>query len=129
MSIGAIVHAGRIRRRAILLICKSLLDEGESAEEIAKLIYWRSDRIGWVADGELNSEQFIARATIDAKSIGKKFNARRWFCDDEELVHANGRTYALSSQWGKSTEDAIKVLAERYSEHRIRVTPTRANGE
>jgi hypothetical protein len=36
-----------------------------------------------------------------------RFAPVRWFCDDSELIHSNGQTYALSNQWGPRGEQAM----------------------
>lgn len=127
VSIRAEVHTNQWKRRAILLVVRTLVDDGVAPDQIAELIYWRSHRLWWTVEGNVDSEQFASHADKDAQATGKGFDAGRWFCGNNELIHANGRTYALSSQWGKRWTEAMTLLAERFPDYEISFTPAKAN--
>lgn len=128
VSIQGKVHATMWKRRAILLVVRTLVDDGVAPDQIAELIYWRSHNLWWTVEAHVDSEQFASHADKDAQAAGKGFNALRWFCgDDDELIHANGLTYALSSQWGKRWPEAMTLLAEKFPDYKISFTPTKAN--
>ena len=45
--------------------------------------------------------------------LGGKYNLRRYLCDDGELFHISGRTYALSNQWSVNTISIVdEVIAK-----------------
>lgn len=90
------------KRRAILRVAQALAEGGVEPEQVAELIAWRSNRIWWKVDGDVDSETFINRAAQDASAARKTFDIRRWFGEGDELVHYGGRTYAFSNQMGNS---------------------------
>ena len=67
---------------------------------------------------------FKGTADAQALSAGSHFDPRRWACDDDELVHVNGKTYAFSSQWGgKGWHRAMAVLKEKFPQFKISYSP------
>jgi hypothetical protein len=113
-------HASQWKRNAIFLVCKHLCDRGINPEEITSLFNWRTNRVWYSVDGDVDASEFEKRATERALSGGQSFDARRWFCDDHELVRANGKTYAFSNQWGGSTwHRAMNLLKEKYPQFKI----------
>ena len=44
---------------------------------------------------------------------------RRFYCADDELIHAEGRTYAFTNQWGHRTISAINNLIQAFPDHHI----------
>ena len=92
-------HAFQWKRNAIFLVCKHLCDRGVNSDEIASLFNWRSNRVWFAVDGKVDASAFEKLATERASVGGPSFDIRRWFCDEGELVSANGKTYAFSNQW------------------------------
>ncbi len=64
-------------------------------------------------DGTLNSAEFTKRASQISTKFGK-YDLGRFFCDDEDLVHSNDRTYAITNQWSISDVPALKTITEFY---------------
>ena len=55
----------------------------------------------WLAvDGELNSDDFRVKVSQTPARFGGRYDLRKWFCEENELFRAGGRTYALTNQWG-----------------------------
>jgi hypothetical protein len=52
-----------------------------------------------VVDGNLSGEAFMIAAEAKKTSGGYVFNKRRYFLDDDHLLHLEGKTCALSNQW------------------------------
>lgn len=68
-----------------------------------------------------NENDFIAAATEQAeKPGGIRFDPRRWFTDDEDLIFDNGKTYAFSTQWGQWTEQKMSEIVAAHGAGRIR---------
>jgi hypothetical protein len=112
------------KRNAILFICKHLCDNAVNPDEISSLFDWRPTRIWYSVDGMVGAEEFRIRAAAKATMTGAKFDSRRWFCDDGEICQANGKTYALSSQWGgDGWHRAMSALKERYRQFNIDFVP------
>jgi len=45
---------------------------------------------------------------------GRRFDRRRWFCNDHVLIHFAGDTYAFTNQWGLDTEAIIARLLAAF---------------
>jgi hypothetical protein len=52
-----------------------------------------------VINGTLSGEDFLAAAEAKRTSDGYVFDRRRYFLDDDQLLHLEGKTCALSNQW------------------------------
>lgn len=113
------------KRNAIFLVCKHLCDEGHKPEEVSSLFEWRPSGSVWYwVLGNVGGAEFERLAAEKALSGGPSFNRTRWFCDDTELVHAGGSTYALSNQWGgPSWHRAMNALKDKYPEFNIDFSP------
>jgi hypothetical protein len=117
-------HSSMWKRNAILLICKRLCAKSVSPEAIASLFTWRPNRVWYSVDGTVGATEFVTLAEANAAAGGGSFSRRRWFCEDGELIHANGRTYAFSDQWGgQGWRDAMTALKGAYPEFNIDFTP------
>ncbi len=64
-----------------------------------------------ILEGDLEEVQFKRRAGQLTAKQGGKYDLARYFCDEENLLHKEGKTYALSNQWtGTAAEDAVNKL-------------------
>ena len=117
-------HLSMWKRNAIFLICKRLCAKSASPEAIASLFTWRPNRVWYSVDGIVDATEFAALADSKAASGGGSFSRRRWFCEDGELIHANGKTYAFSDQWGgEGWRDAMTALKGAYPTFNIDFVP------
>lgn len=117
-------HLSMWKRNAIFLICKRICENGSSPDEIAALFDWRSNRVWYSVDGVVDTSEFKRLASEQTSSGGPHFDHRRWFCGDGELLQANGKTYAFSSQWGgENWHRAMNLLKERYPQFKIGFSP------
>ena len=88
------------KRRLVFEVVKAALAKGFPPEQIANLVPPNK----WISvDGELTAEGFQDKASNLQAKLGGRYNLRRYFCDDGELFHITGRTYALSNQWSANT--------------------------
>ncbi|MBI4388683.1 MAG: hypothetical protein HY580_00760 [Nitrospinae bacterium] len=111
-------HTDMYKRNAIFHVCKYLCDKGVTPEDIAQLFSWHT-RVWYSVEGNMDAEQFIEMAN-------KRFAPQRWFCKSEELIQANGKTYAFSNQWGgPEWYKAMDLLKKHYTDYKIDYTPTR----
>ena len=126
VQIGDELRSSMWKRNAIFAVCKHLSEQEIDPDEITALFYWRADhRIWYAVDGEVGASEFEKLASEIAASGGLKFVRRRWFCDDGELIHSNGKTYAFSNQWGgKYWHRAMNLLKEKYHKFGIDFSPT-----
>jgi hypothetical protein len=117
VQIGDEVHKAMWKRNAIFLICKLLYQKGVDPDDIAGLFDWRGN-VWFSVDGPVNALDFEKRASE------RGFDQRRWFWEDDELVHANGKTYAFSNQWGgQNWHRAMNLLKEKYPQYKIAFSP------
>ncbi len=106
------------KRNAIFFVVKSLCDSGVSPEKIHELINWKKTLFLQV-DGSLNSESFIRIITTQRGLGGRKVENRRWYCEDEELIHFNEKTYAFIKMWGNRWGAAMRLLKDNYPDAKI----------
>ena len=73
-------------------------------------------------------------ADVEAMSLmrggqGKTFNPRRWYTQDDELIHHDGQTYAFSKQWGRpEMAHRHESLDQGFSTGRYTIRPHRIGG-
>ncbi len=84
------------KRAAIYTVVQHLIGKAHSPEQIADAIPWRRNSLFRVAEGELDSAEFIARQKMDAASGGRSFEERRFYCADDEVFHYDQKTYAFT---------------------------------
>ena len=117
-------HAAMWKRNAIFLVCRYLVTQSIGPETIAALFKWRPNRVWFSVDGTVGASEFATLAAEKANADGGNFSPRRWFCEDKELVHANGKTYAFSDQWGgDGWKNAMNAVKEAYPQFKIDFTP------
>jgi hypothetical protein len=113
------------KRRAILAVCKALCDGGVDPADVARTLNF--PKLWFDVDGTLDSEAFVDAA----EETGRQFSAVRWFFANDELVHAGGRTYALSNQWGADSwlesMENLKQAFPKFSISFSRVADSDAN--
>ena len=98
---------------------KHLCDRGVTPDAIIDVIPWRKQRLFRVADGHLTPEEFTTALQAKQQAEGLPFEARRWFCAEDQLIYCDGQTYAFSNQWGNRTLEAIDLLIATFPAARI----------
>jgi hypothetical protein len=100
------------RLRGIIMSSTPPARPSLNPDEIASLFNWRHN--AWYSvDGTVDALEFEHLASAKAASGGPRFDRRRWFCEDDELLQANGKTYAFSKMWGEKTwHKAMNILKE-----------------
>lgn len=106
------------KRRAVFGMVKFLCGSGVNPDEIIKLFSWRGNAFRFF-EGELDSDTYIEAFTQENEALGRKSKALRYFCNDDELIHANGKTYALTKMWGRNTVRAMDSLVKTWADHGI----------
>jgi hypothetical protein len=92
------------KRRLVFEVVKAALAKGLPLEQIAALE--AANR--WISvDGELTAEQFQDKVSMLRARQGGKYDLRRYFSDDGELFHIDGKTYAFSNNWTLDTTIAF----------------------
>ena len=92
------------KRRLIYEVIAEAVRRGVSPERIAAAVPWRETRMFVSANGHLDDDGL--RIALGGKPLDRYYDA------GDDLFHVGGKTYALSTQWGARTIEAIeKVLA------------------
>lgn len=114
IAIGDSIYGKQAKRRAILIVMRQLAKVGISPTSAFDQLEWRTDsRRELVVDGEHARRTFVP-AAADALKKHTDEVAKRWFVEDDELIVHEGKTYAVSSQWGARTEEALHILEDRF---------------
>ena len=93
-----------------------LLIMGFLPEEIRAIITWKPSTLR-DAQGTLGSRQFGKALAEQLISEGKKpQSTKRYFIEDDELIHANEKTYAVTKMWGNRTAEAMGLLVDRFKD-------------
>lgn len=113
------------KRHAIYQTFRYLVEQGIAPENIAEHLGRRGNRALVSVDGNVNAEEFNRLATEARAQEGRSFDPKRFFSDDDELLHFGGRTYMFSSQWGGSDwKQAMVNLREAFRDMEIEFTPS-----
>ena len=100
------------KRHFIYQVVKEAIRLGLKPQAIAGAVQWRESMMFISASGNINGDQLLNAPP------GK--DRRRYFCKDDELFHLDGKTYAMTNQWGLRTEEAVKnILAVLPQDHGI----------
>ena len=125
VTINGEQYSAQWKRNAIRLVARDLVQGGIAPERIAELMDWRTNRVWRTVDSEVGSEAFVQLAAEAAQKGEAAFDSRRWFCNDDELLHVNGRTYAFSNQWGaENWHKAMKRLVSKFPKFKITYAPS-----
>jgi hypothetical protein len=70
-------------------------------------------------DGKLDSETFGRVLAERQESRGRKPQPWRYFIGEDELIYADGRTYAFDRMWGHRTQEAMELLLRHFKDKGI----------
>jgi len=121
ITLGDITLERLPKRRAIFHVIKYLCGAGVNPEAIRALIPWRLNAMRCV-DGTLNSQEFENALAAQLVADGRKPQTKRFFIDDDELIHANSRTYAVTKMWGVRTGEALEAIDQAYSNRGVSIS-------
>lgn len=90
------------KRHFVYQVVKEAIRLGLRPQDITGAVPWRASMMFISASGNLNCDQLIS--AVPGKDRG------RYFCKDDEVFHLDGKTYAMTNQWGIRTEEAVKSI-------------------
>jgi hypothetical protein len=99
-------------------VIRKLCDDGVDPEEIRKVISWKGNAL-YPVDGELDAAAFEKALALRLVEQGNKPDTHRYFIANDELIHASGKTYAVTKMWGLSTTSAIDAMLKQFPGHQI----------
>lgn len=117
LSIGDAAYTNLPKRRLIYEIVAEAIRRGVSISQIIDAVPWKGN-IFLSVDGDLNEQE------LEAAFAGKRL---RNYTSDDDLFHADGKTYAFTTQWGSQTLRAIgNIVKLIQAGDNIRYTATTA---
>lgn len=99
------------KRHAVFRAVKGLCELGVTPSEITAASPFGPERLWFWVDGTLDAGEFLERA----KEGPREFDDARWFYEDGQLIHAEGKTWAFKNQWGPSTTRMLEALVAAFS--------------
>ena len=118
VSVGDTVFGNLPKRRAIYQVIRALCDAGVDPEHIRRTVPWKAT-ILVPAQGSLDSNAYETALAVQLVAEGRKPQVHRFFTGDDELICANGNTYAATKMWGDRTTQAIDELLKAFPGHKI----------
>ena len=119
LKFGPASSTNLTKRRLAYITRRSLCDQGITPEQINQHIpgtwLWLS------VEGKVDKERFLQLAQANRRQEGKTLDATRYFCDEDELIHSKGGTYALSNQWRRDTPDQMQRLLSAFKVGRAKI--------
>lgn len=112
------------KRRLFLLALRGFVQQGISLSEIRK--FFPAGKFVGVA-GLCSPEEYREKFSQLRNRNGATFDLRRFFTGPDELFVADGKTYALTNQWGKSRLPALDALIAKYPNAKICYSPSATN--
>lgn len=114
VTVNGVTESRLPKRRAILRVVKHLCSSGIKPEQIAEQLSWYRKALFQSVPGRVSSEEFTSPVTAQLQAEGKKFDAIRYYCDQDDLIVTDGKTYAFWNQWDSRTEEAIAKLLQAF---------------
>jgi len=111
VSINGVPYERLAKRHAVFRAVKGLCDLGITPSQITAASPFGPERLWFWVDGTLDAAGFLE----SAKESLREFDEGRWFYDDGQLIHAEGKTWAFKNQWGPSTTKMLDALVSAFS--------------
>lgn len=95
------------KRLIVFLVVAAAMERGADIEKIRALMHSNK----WlVLDGNLDGGTVTSTMTELMAQRGVKFRVHKYYLQDDQIFHANGKTYILSNQWGRGTQGVVEAL-------------------
>ncbi len=120
---GQKIHQAQNKRRMMFHVISYILQHGGKPEKVVEAVPWKRKTLFKVFEGELNTEQ-VRKAIMKNDPGGELPRAKRYFIDKDELFYLDGKTYALTNQWGIHAVRSVKSLSEMFSDLKIEIRKT-----
>lgn len=116
-------YLAQSKRWMMFRLVSGVLSNGGTPQQVMDAIPWRKSRLFEVFEGTLSAEEVYDQIMKDDAG-GTVPRAKRYFCNDGEVFHAEDKTYVLSNQWGNKTVEAVDSLAKMFPDLNIEIKPT-----
>lgn len=114
------------KRNAMLIIVKQLAERGVGPADFQQAVAEIGRKRLWLSiDLETpDVDEFLARAASDADRGGVSFDPRRWHLRPDDLIVHDGKTHALTNQWGVRWPRTMELVEQTYPELELEWTPS-----
>lgn len=110
VTIGDEWYRGQTKRGMMHKMIAGALRNGPDPQQVITVL---PNKKVVVFEGDLDQKRVIEQI-MEADKGGVMPLWKRFFCDDDELVHVGGKTYVVSNQWGIDTLDAATSLVRMF---------------
>lgn len=102
LSIGDATRVNLPKKRLIYEVVAEAIRRGLEPERIAAAVPWRKDSMFVSAAGQLTSDAL--KLALGNRPLDRHYS------EDADLFHIDGKTYAMSDQWGHRTVEAVDTI-------------------
>lgn len=120
LSIDGRTFANLAGRRVVYEIIAEALRQGVKLDAIAGALPSKGDSVFLSAPGQLSEAQLLERTGNPGSG---------YFSQDSMLLHAEGRTLAVSKRWGDQVMDAISSITDLLPAENVSVVLSTPTGE
>jgi hypothetical protein len=111
VTVGAKTFQNLPKRRAIYQVIRALCDAGVDPDGIRNTVPWKTT-ILIPLEGTLDEEEFDKSLAAQMIEQGRQPQTYRFYTDNSDLIHANGKTYAATKMWGERTTGCLPKRAK-----------------
>jgi hypothetical protein len=121
LSIFGCEYKDLYKRKLFFLTVRELIRNGVRPEQLMTFIPARR----WLkVTGTCSVKEFTERSAELKTVSGASYDLRRFFTEEDELLHVNGDTYAFSNQFSRHDMPVLEKMIEAFPEAKIRVSKT-----
>lgn len=113
LTIGENTYRHLTKRALGFRILHAAVSSGVSPEELSQ--HLGKNVASWLitVDGTPSAAEFSAQAAELSTKFGK-YQLSRFFCNDEDLIRLDGKTFAITNQWSINHVPALLTIVESY---------------
>lgn len=104
LKVGSSSHQRLSKRDFAFYVVQEAIRRGFKPDQIHDAMPWKTSSLLVGVDGSVDAAAYAQ----ELAKLGR--DPRRYFSAQDELFQVDGRTYALTNQWGTSVEDVVKAL-------------------
>ncbi len=117
LSIGDRDYSNLNKRNLMYRLVREVIEAGAKPDELSDI---RRDLFIFF-DGELDEEKFTERL-MESDTGGQLPKTKRYFCEQDKLFVVDGKTYAITNQWGNTTLNVAEEIRSNYPQLEISIS-------